>query len=174
MKILLTFPDLQNARFKVAGYLGKRDEKWFADLRRKVVAERLADRFEFLGEVDLPAKLNMLDSLDAFTVPTVYPEAKGIYVLEAMARAIPVVQPAHGSFPELIEQTQGGLLVPPNDPRSLAEAVAALLCDPPRRQAMGRAGRSAVETSFTEEHMARNMMDVFNDVLQTKAGMVQA
>ena len=120
------------------------------------------------------AKLSMLDSLDVFTVPTVYPEAKGIYVLEAMARGIPVVQPAHGSFRELIEQTQGGLLAPPNNPGALAEAVASLLRDPPRRQAMGRAGRSAVESSFTEDHMARNMMNVFNDVLQSEAGMVQA
>ena len=174
MKILLTFPDLQNAKFKVAGYLGKRDEKWFGDLSRQVAADGLADRFEFLGEVDLSAKLNMLDSLDVFTVPTVYPEAKGIYVLEAMARGIPVVQPAHGSFPELIEQTQGGLLVPPNNPHALAETIAGFLRDPARRQTMGRAGRAAVESSFTEEHMARNMMNVFNDVLQSKAGMVRA
>jgi glycosyltransferase involved in cell wall biosynthesis len=116
----------------------------------------------------------MLDSLDVFTVPTVYPEAKGIYVLEAMARGISVVQPAHGSFPELIEQTKGGVLVPPNNPGALAEAVASLLRDPARRQAMGRAGRAAVEASFTEDHMARNMMNVFEDILQKETGMVQA
>ena len=174
MKILLTFPDLQSARFKVAGYLGKRDEKWFTDLRRQIETDGLSDRFEFLGEVDLPAKLNMLDSLDVFSVPTVYPEAKGIYVLEAMARGIPVVQPAHGSFPELIEQTQGGLLVPPNNPGALAEAIAGLLRDPARRRAMGRAGKAAVESSFTEDHMARNMLNVFQSVLQSEARMVQA
>ena len=68
------------------------------------------------GRFDLAGKLALLDSVDVLSVPTVYQEAKGIYVLEAWARGVPVVQPNHGSFPELIEMTGAGLLVPPNDP----------------------------------------------------------
>ena len=50
-------------------------------------------------------------TIDVLSVPTTYREPKGLYVLEALANGVPVVQPRHGSFPELIEATGGGLLV---------------------------------------------------------------
>ena len=61
--------------------------------------------------------------LDVLSVPTTYREPKGLYVLEALANGVPVVQPRHGSFPELIEATGGGLLVPPGDAHALASAL---------------------------------------------------
>ena len=118
IEVLHQMPGMADVCVKVAGYLGGKDEKWFKALRKRVNSLGLDSVFEFLGEVDLPAKLAMLDSIDVFTVPTAYPEAKGIYILEAMARGIPVVQPAHGSFPELLDQTGGGLLVPPGDAKA--------------------------------------------------------
>ena len=51
-----------------------------------------------------------LQSLDVLSVPTTYREPKGLYVLEAWANGVPVVQPRHGSFPELMEAAGGGLL----------------------------------------------------------------
>ena len=174
MEHLCSIPDMRDVEVKVAGYLGDRDQKWFANLQQRINNSGLAKSFTYLGEVDLDAKLQMLDSLDVFTVPTAYPEAKGIYVLEAMARGVPVVQPAHGSFPELIEQTGGGMLVPPGDARALAEAIVGLLRDRARCQA-GCAGKAAVESSFTEDNMASNMLDVFRSVLPDHtATMAQA
>ena len=55
-------------------------------------------------------------------------------LLEAMARGVPVVQPAHGSFPELLGLTGGGVLVPPGDASALAYGIAELLRDEPRRR----------------------------------------
>ena len=78
-----------------------------------------------------------------------------------MARGVPVVQPAHGSFPELIRETGGGLLVPPGDAEALAHTLADLLRDPNRRLELGRRGRAAVESAFTDEHMAANMLEVY-------------
>ena len=63
-----------------------------------------------------------------FSLPTVYHEPKGIPVLEAWANGIPVVQPAHGAFPEMVQRTSGGILVTPEDPHALAE-VSALTCN---------------------------------------------
>ncbi|HET6247298.1 MAG TPA: glycosyltransferase family 4 protein [Tepidisphaeraceae bacterium] len=166
--ILRKLPGMANVRVKVAGYLGGKDEKWFNALRKRVNASGMNANFEFLGEVDLTAKLAMLDSIDVFTVPTAYPEAKGIYVLEALARGVPVVQPEHGSFPELLAQTGGGVLVPPGDARALAVALADLLTDAPRRQMLGEKGRAAVESMFTEERMAENMLRIFQDAIAGK------
>ncbi len=75
--------------------------------------------------------------------------------------AVPVVQPRHGSFPELIEATGGGLLFPPRDARSLAEALGRLMDDPQLRHRLGHSGREAVRSSFSDEAMARAAWSVF-------------
>ena len=164
MDILRKMPGMADVRLKVAGYLGGKDHKWFDALRKRIHDTGMEQAFDYLGEVDLSAKMRMLDSIDVFSVPTAYPEAKGIYILEAMARGVPVVQPAHGSFPELLDQTGGGILVPPGDARALAAALADLLSDAPRRRALGAKGRDAVKSTFTEEQMAEKMLEVFHGV----------
>ncbi len=69
-------------------------------------------------------------------------------VAEAMSQGLPVVASRAGAIDELVEDGRTGLLVPPDDPRALAAAVAELLRDPERRRAMGLAGRSVIETRF--------------------------
>lgn len=161
---LVRLPGMAQTRFRVAGYLGDKDHKWFTALRKRISACNLDANFEFLGEVDMSAKLRMLDAIDVFSVPTAYPEAKGVYVLEAMARGVPVVQPEHGSFPELMQATGGGLLAPPGDAVALARQLAELLKDADRRRELGRRGRAAVESTFTDDVMAENMLKVFASV----------
>ena len=168
--LLRQMPGMESARLKIAGYLGSRDEKWFSELKRRTDEAGLADAVEYLGEVDRSGKLALLDSIDVFSVPTAYPESKGIYVLEALARGVPVVQPAHGSFPELIDLTGGGILVPPGDAQALASALAGLLRDPDRCREFGAKGRAAVESAFTDDRMAINMLGVFERAMEDKAG----
>jgi len=98
-------------------------------------------------------------------VPTIHPEPKGIYVLESLARGVPLVLPAHGSFPELIESTGGGLLVPPGDAAALARTLAVLLADAPRRAQLAHAGHAAVRDAFTEEVMAARMLECYHRAL---------
>ena len=78
---------------------------------------------------DRAAKIAFLQSLDLFCLPTVYRESKGLSVLEAWANAVPAVLPAHGAFPEMIEDTGGGLLCEPNDPAALAAALKRMVLD---------------------------------------------
>ena len=165
---LRSLPGMDQARLKIAGYLGPKDEKWFRALQKRIEESGVAAGVEYVGEVDRDAKLAMLDSIDVFSVPTAYPEAKGIYVLEAMARGVPVVQPAHGSFPELIGLTEGGVLVPPGDAGALAQALADLLRAPGRRAEHGRRGRAAVESTFTDDRMAANMLKVYEAAMNEK------
>jgi glycosyltransferase involved in cell wall biosynthesis len=120
----------------------------------------------YVGELDRKEKLELLDSIDVLSVPSTYAEAKGIYVLEALARGVPVVQPAHGAFPELIELTGAGILTAPGDLPALAAALAELLHDPGRRTELGQRGHDAVRRGFTDDHMAAKMLDVYRDVLR--------
>ena len=99
-------------------------------------------------------KIFFLRSLTLFSVPTLYEEAFGLYVVEAMACGIPVVQPDSAAFPEIIRATGGGLCVAPKDPAALARAWRDLLADPARRAALGRAGRLGVEKLFSAPSMS--------------------
>lgn len=152
-------PGIQ-CRLHVAGYLSPADREYFDEVRRRIDDWALSDVFHYAGETDLTGKIRFLEGLDVFSVPTTYAEPKGIYVLEALAAGVPVVQPRHGVFPELIEQTGGGVLFEPGDAGSLAEALGRLLRDETQRWRMGEAGRQAVHEGFHADKMAQAMLDV--------------
>lgn len=155
----------RDCRLIVAGYLGDGDREYFDRVKAGLEDKSLSDQVEFLGEVDRSGKLVMLRSLDVFSVPTTYREAKGIYILEALSQGAPVVQPAHGSFPELLESTGGGILVEPNSAAELADGIARLMDDPQRRTALGEAGRAAVQARHSDAMMADAAWRVFESVV---------
>ena len=71
--------------------------------------------FTYRGELDRLEKVRFLARADVFSMPAPYKEPKGFTILEAMAAGVPVVQPAHGAFTEMVQKTGGGLLVKPDD-----------------------------------------------------------
>lgn len=151
-----------SVEFRTAGWLAPLERKWFESVvAAHVTGPGLARAHVHLGEVDHTAKLAMLHSLNVFSVPARYAEPKGIYVLEALAAGVPVVQVDRGSFPELVAATGGGLIVPPDDPEALADGLAELIIDDDRRRALGQAGRAAVLAGFTDDHMAAAMLACF-------------
>lgn len=148
-------------RLRVAGWLGRGDRMYYTSAVERLRAAGLENSVEFVGEVDRGDKLRFLQSLDVLSVPTVYEDPKGLYVLEALANGVPVVQPQHGSFPELIEWTGGGILVHPNSSESLAAGFEQLMNDAPARQALGRRGMTTVHESFSAETMARETRKIY-------------
>ena len=105
----------------------------------------LEAEFEYRGEVDRAQKTAFLQSLDVFSVPTTYAEPKGMFLLEAMANAVPVVQPRKGAFPEMVSKTGGGVIVEPDNPSALADAYLELWRNPEPCHGAGtrRRGRRA-------------------------------
>jgi glycosyltransferase involved in cell wall biosynthesis len=145
-----------------AGYLGAADRPYLESLQEQVVAGPLAGRFEYVGELDRSQKIAFLQSLDVFSVPTVYRESKGLPALEAMANAVPVVLPDHGSFSEMVADTGGGLLCRPHDADDLADKLAELLRDPIRASQFGLAGQQAIEDRYHAKTMARQTRDLYH------------
>ena len=154
-RLLRQGPDALPCRLKVSGWLGENNRLYYEEQVERLRAADLANDLEHVESPTHADKVRFLQSLDVLSVPTVYREPKGLYVLEALANGVPVVQPRHGSFPELIGATGGGLLVDPDDPAALAAGLRTLLNDAPRRRAMGEAGQKAVFAEFTAEAMAR-------------------
>ncbi|MFQ5865235.1 MAG: glycosyltransferase family 4 protein [bacterium] len=152
-------------QLKIAGYLGKRDLKYFENIRNQIDAWSLNGDVEYIGEVDRLEKIIFLNSLHVLSVPTTYKEPKGLFVLEALANGVPVVQPRHGSFPELIEATGGGILVEPEKPDALAEGIYSLMKDPEYREKLGHQGKQSVHQLFSDEIMAEATLEVYKQYL---------
>ena len=159
---LRKMPGTEAARLHVSGWLGENNKAYFESLCRRLKEAGLIDAFEHHEAPDHAAKVRFLQRLDVLSVPTTYHEPKGLYILEALANGVPVVQPRHGSFPELIEATSGGVLVAPENPGELAHALHELLRDPARVAEMGRKGRAAVQARFHAERMARDTVAVYD------------
>ena len=102
------------------------------------------------------------------SVPTLYREPKGLYVLEALANGVPVVQPDHGAFPELIAATGGGVLVEPGRPEVLAAALEALIDDSSRRIELATTGRNRVHELFGPERMAQRSLELFTRMVDAR------
>ncbi len=158
---LRRMPGMEAATLRAAGWLSPAEQPFFEAQRRRLQDAGLGDAFEHIDVPDLEAKIAFLHGLDLLSVPTVYREPKGIFVLEALAAGVPVVVPDHGAFPELLEATGGGQLVPPNDPERLAVELHRLLRDDARRQALAETGRSRVCESLHAGEMARRTLDVW-------------
>jgi glycosyltransferase involved in cell wall biosynthesis len=126
----------------------------------------LAGRFKYVGELNRAEKIAFLQSLDIFSTPTVYRESKGLPALEAMANAIPVVLPDHGSFTEMIADTGGGILHRPHDPADLAERIAELLRDPVRATQLGLNGQRAIHDRYHAAEMARQTVALYRSILK--------
>ncbi|MCA9067535.1 MAG: glycosyltransferase family 4 protein, partial [Planctomycetaceae bacterium] len=149
-----------NTRLVAGGYLGKRDRKYFRQLKQS--ARDLGEAFQYLGSPKSHAeKVNLIKSFDLLSVPTEYHEPKGLPMLEALANGVPVVQPHHGAFPELIEATGGGKLVPPNDAEALADALELLMQDAALRQQLATTGQANVRELFTLDALAAATARIF-------------
>jgi hypothetical protein len=118
------------------------------------------ERIEFLGRLPTEEVDRRLQGADLFVAPSVY-ESFGLIFLEAMRWGTPVIGTKAGGIPEVVEDGKSGLLVPPNDARALASAMVVLLKDADRRRRIGEAGRSRVESLFSDRIMATRVADLY-------------
>ena len=156
---------VSNLQFHIGGGCGPGDESYVAQQKAKLERAGVLRDTKLFPNVTREEKISFLQSLDVFCTPALYGEAFGLYVLEALAAGVPVVQPRHAAFPELIEATGGGVIAEPNA-RALADAVEALLLNPAGARALGEAGRHAVREQFNMDRMAREVLAVFQSANQ--------
>jgi glycosyltransferase involved in cell wall biosynthesis len=152
--------ELANLRLHIGGGCGPSDEPLVEEQKRKLAAAGVNEHVRFFPNVTLAEKIAFYQGLTVFSVPAHYGEAFGLYVLEALAAGVPVVQPRHAGFPELIESTGGGILCEPDNVPALADAIASLLHAPERRHQLGERGQQVVHQQFGNERMAENFVRI--------------
>lgn len=162
-------PRKPELRLRIAGAMIGLDVPYVEALQRRIREEGLEARVDFLPNLDLAEKRRFLASLSVLCVPVRYDESFGLYVLEALASRVPVVETACGGLPELVADTEGGVIVPPEDPAALAKALDSLLADEPRRLALARRGRERVRESYDVHRAARDVVRVFERIARAPA-----
>lgn len=117
----------------------------------------LANRVHFLGW--LPSTAPIHAGIDALVVPS-HREGFGLITLEAMLESTPIIATRAGALPEIVVDGETGLLVPPQSPALLADAMRAL-ADPARRQTLGEAGARRLRETFTADAMIDTTLRVY-------------
>jgi glycosyltransferase involved in cell wall biosynthesis len=130
---------------------------------------KFASRVTFTGMVDDKALQSLYQSCDLFIAPSLY-ESFGLIYLEAMNYAKPVIGCRVGGVPEVVEHAVTGLLVDPEAPVALAEAMLTMLRAPGKLRGMGLAGRQRLLEQFTYIQMARRFETVYRAVIRDSTG----
>ena len=156
--------DFSGATLEAAGYLAPEHRGYLQGIEQQMKKWDLGDEFRYRGVLDRVHKIDFLRSLSVLSVPGPYAEQKGIYALEAMANAVPVVQPRHGVFPEMMEKTGGGILVEPDNLESLAEGIYSLWRDQARAEELGRLGAQGVRRHYSATQMAERAVQVYRAI----------
>jgi glycosyltransferase involved in cell wall biosynthesis len=164
-RLLRQRPGIGQSRLLAAGYLAPEHQKYLDEIQTGLRSDGLERDFEYRGEVDRAQKIAFLQSLDVFSVPATYEEPKGIFLFEAMATGVPVVQPNHGAFPEVLHRTGGGILVEADSPEALADGILELWHDPERARRLGEAGARGVREHYTVGRMADAAERVYTELV---------
>jgi glycosyltransferase involved in cell wall biosynthesis len=119
------------------------------ELRARAAAVDVADRVRFLGDIAQDDVASWLAAADVAVVPSVRDDSGNVdglpnIVLEALASGTPVVATPAGGIGSVIDDDENGLIVPQRDPEALARAASALIADPARGAALGKAARAGV------------------------------
>ena len=162
--MLALMPDRPGLRALV---VGRADDAAFAEgLRERIARAGLAGRFRWEEGLSWEALAERHRAMDLHVAPQRW-EGFGLTPLEAMASGVPVVATTVGAFPDLVADGSTGALVPPEDEGALARAAAAILDDPARLAAMGRAARAHVEARHGIAAEAAALEVVYRRLLAT-------
>lgn len=153
------------ARFEVAGYMAADCKSYLESIHKRLADAGLGSEFNYRGVLDRAGKIAFLRNLDVMSVPATYDEPKGVSLLEAMACGVPLVQPRRGAFTEIVENTDGGLLVQPDDPQSLAEGLMKIANDKRLGEELSANGFRGVREHYTAAHMADRLLAAYESVL---------
>jgi len=147
-----------------AGYLAPAHRAYLDEVRHVLEREGLGGEFTYHGALDRAGKLAFLRSIDVLSVPATYEEPKGMFLLEAMASGVPVVQPKRGAFTEVVEKTGGGLLVASGDSDAIADGLHRLWSDHGLSSELSQRAFDGVRAHYTISASAARQLEVYEMV----------
>jgi len=163
--ILRRNPVYSSVKLKITGGKTGDDLHFIKEQKKKISSAGLENDVFWAEEFEGEERQRFFDSVRLISVPVLNGEAFGLYQLEAMASGIPMVQPALGAFPEVIEISGGGVVYSPNESKILADTLASLILDTAKLQELSNAGLVGVKKHFDIHAQAKKMVDVYEGAL---------
>ncbi len=158
-------PEFRDIRLKAMGGETGDDRRFIERLQKRLADAGMADAAEFLPGVDRESRIALLENLTVMSVPMPNGEAFGAFIIESLAAGVPVVLPAAGAFPEVVQASGGGSTYAPNTPEALANALADLLRDRAKAAAIGQKGQEIIHRQFTVTRMADELEAIFTTAI---------
>jgi len=156
---------ITSGALKIGGYLAHEHETYLSSILEQVRQWGLDSEVTYEGKLDRVKKIEFFNKVDVLAVPALYDAPKGLALLEAMACGVPIVVSRRGTYTELIEQTGGGLLIPPDNSEAFMEAIGQLVSDPIRREELSANGIAGVNSYYTTATMASRALAVYSDLV---------
>lgn len=153
-------------RLHLAGAKTAMDEEFLEAQKEKLRSAGLFEDVKIETNISAERKHAFFAELSVFSVPATYGESFGLYVVEAMAAGIPVVQPRHAAFPEIIEATGGGLLCDADDTEDLARHLALLINDEDQNEALAARALNGSRAEFGVRRMAERILAIYHRVIE--------
>ena len=162
--LLKSRPGFEKLRLHVTGGMTGDDKPFFKRQVKKLRRAGLDGFLTVFEDFRLEQLNHFFKTVSVLSVPVLKGEAFGLYQLEALAAGVPLVQPALGAFPEVVEETGGGIIYSPNTPEALATCLASLLPDAGKLKEFGARGRKSVEEKFEFVSLTAKMLDVYKHI----------
>jgi glycosyltransferase involved in cell wall biosynthesis len=147
------------------GFTGS-DKSFISEQITKIKANGLKSFIRIYPEFQGNSKEEFFSSIDIMSVPVRKHDGYGLYILEANASGIPVVQPDTGAFPEIIEKTKGGIIYSPDTIQELSAALEKLFDNHNLRIRLGEMGRENVLKELSLSVMSEGLSVVYNQSMK--------
>ncbi|MCK5536152.1 MAG: glycosyltransferase family 4 protein, partial [Bacteroidales bacterium] len=162
---LKTKPDFKNILLKLSGGYTADDKGFVKKQIRKLKKAGIYNDVEFITNFKTEQLHNFFEKLTILSVPVLKGEAFGTYLIEALACGVPLVQPALGAFPEIIEITKAGVVYEPNTPDALVEKWVEVLSEPEKIKIMSKNGIKSVSDNFTNEILTKKVLKIYEGLV---------
>jgi glycosyltransferase involved in cell wall biosynthesis len=160
--------DMRDIKLMITGGNTGDDNQYIRKIREKIHAAGIQHDVIFHKDFEGDGLHEFFSMVSMISVPVLEGEAFGLYLIEAMASGIPVVQPTLGAFPEIIKKSGGGVTYFPNEPAKLSESLTALLRDPRKLEMLSSSGRKGVEKFFNIREQSTTMIKIYQNLLENQ------
>lgn len=158
-------PKFSKVKLRVSGGSTSDDKRFIRRQMKKLRQSNLEHDIEFIEDYSKAALDSFFSGLTFLSVPVLKGEAFGLYQLESLASGIPLVQPALGAFPEIINTAGGGTVYEPNTPKALAMKWQEVLSQPEKIKDMSRSGHAAIAEKFNLAKLTSKIINVYSGIL---------
>ena len=161
-------PGKEGVKLIVTGGSTGDDQDFLKKIRNKISEAGISEDVDFHKDFENEGRHEFFSKVSLISVPVLEGEAFGMYLLEAMASGVAVVQPALGAFPEIVNLSEGGMIYQPNKPEELAEALDDLHQNPDKLSSLSRNAREGITRHFSIHDQASRMMKFYKQIKLSK------